>query len=605
MSSKSSGTSLGGGGGGGNTASTISSGGKNTASTSTSTGKNTAPASSLGGGANTFRGAGAGLGATIQPTPSKPIGALGDIEKTREATDIYNTKQTIEDLQNQYAIILEQKMYAEVLKNLVGREAKEFDDWAKSKGISLNQAKDIKDFIDLMTEGKYTTDDKLNGKIEKVLKYIPDIIGSLAKNEAIAPASKVIAGENPIVDEIKFTTEKIIAPTLKKVGELLEKRFGSEIGKKIGKSLITWGERLATLPSKVLEGIGPADIVLSVIDASLLAVDKATGNYRQQNHDFPSEVLGIPIVGQTIEILSSVRDLLDSAVGIPRDDQAIPELQERLQNDLWRPIISEYEGVMREFGKHESAFQKLAKNTETQALRSVVFEDVLPRIDTIAEEFGNNKKDMREFIMEDLGIDKSQTQLVRDINKMIDFKIGKITREELEASLKSTKVSVPEVKQVINGAEVRARVALDNVYTSQTLIRALEGSIQTKKDEIAELNRKIDNEYRFAEMGDPFGGFSIAFGGLPKASQRAIDGWRSQIQAKEREIQNLKDNQIPKVTGELEEMYADFENSLDEARALGVDLSFLEKSKNWDQALADIEDDTMFWNTVLPGGLFF
>jgi DNA repair exonuclease SbcCD ATPase subunit len=355
----------------------------------------------------------------------------------------------------------------------------------------------------------------------------------------------------------------------------------------------------------VLERVGLPDIILSVVDASLLAVDKATGNYRQQNHDFPSEVLGIPIVGQTIEILSSVRDLLDSAAGIPRDDEAIPMLQDQLENDLWRPIIAEYNGVMNEFGKHEKAFERLANATETQALRSVVFEDVVPRIETIAEEFGNNKKDMREFIMEDLGIDKSQTQLVKDINKIIDFQIGKISREDLEKSLTSTKVIVPEVQQVINGAEVRARVALDNVYSSQTLITALEGSIQSKKDEIAELNRKIDDEYRFAEMGDPFGGFGIAFGGMPKASQRAIDGWRAEIQAKEREIQDLKDNEIPKITNQLEEMYADFENALDEAQALGIDLSFLEKSKNWDKALADIEDDTMFWESVMPGGLFF
>lgn len=585
--------------GGGNTASSISKSTKNTAKPKSSS---TASSKSF----NTFHGSGSGLGSSVQPKKQAPLGSLTEAQETRNATDIYNTADTLTQLQNQYAIILEQKMYAEVLRNLVGRETKEFDDWASSKGIQLNQAEDIEDFIDLMEQGEYTSDEKLNKKIEKTLKYIPDIIGSLAKNDAIAPGAKIIAGENPIIDEIKFGVEKVIAPALKKVGALLEKRLGTEVGKKIGASLIEWGESLATLPTRVLERVGLPDIILSVVDASLLAVDKATGNYRQQNHDFPSEILGLPVVGQYIEILSTVRDLLDSAVGIPRDDEAIPMLQQRLERDLWRPIMAEYAGVMNEFGKHEKAFQKLAQATEQQALRSVVFKEVVPRIDTIAEEFGNNKKDMREFIMNDLGIDKSQTQLVKDINKIIDFQIGKISREDLEKALTSTKVVVPEVQQVINGAEVRVRVALDNVYSSQTLITALEGSIQAKKDEIAELNKKIDDEYRFADTVGDFGGFG-SFGGLglSNASKRAIAGWRAEIQAKEAEITDLKDNEIPKITNQLEAMYADFENSLEEAQALGIDLSFLEKSKNWDQALADMEDDTMFWETVLPGGMFF
>jgi len=101
---------------------------------------------------------------------------------------------------------------------LVGRESKEFKDWADSKGIEITQHESITDFISNMESGQFTSDDKLNGKIERVLKYIPDIVGSLAKSEAIAPGAKVIGGENPIVDEIKFGIEKVIAPTLKKGG---------------------------------------------------------------------------------------------------------------------------------------------------------------------------------------------------------------------------------------------------------------------------------------------------------------------------------------------------------------------------------------------------
>ena len=592
-----------------NTASSISKSSSNTSSSNTSS-KNTASSSSFGSSNNTFRGSGAGLGSTIQVSKSKPIGALGTLEDTRDAGDIYNTEQTLTDLQDQYSIILEQKMYAEVMRNLVGRESKEFQDWADSKDITLTQAEDITEFIDIMQEGEYTSDEKLNNKIEKVLRYIPDIVGSLTKNQAIAPGAKVVAGENPIVDEVKFAIEKVISPTLKKVGGLLEKRFGSEIGKQIGKSLTMWGEKLATLPSEILEGIGPADIVLSVVDASLLAIDKATGNYRQINHNIPDEVLGIPVVGQYIEILSSVRDLVDSAAGIPRDDEAIPQLHSRLQDDLWRPMITMYNNVMNEFGNQETAFQQLAQNTEIQAQRSLVYTDVLPRIENIAAEFGNSKKDMREFIMADLGIDKSQKQIIKDINKMIDFETGKITREQLEDTLTSTKVDVPEIRQIINGAEVKARVALDNVYTGQSFIKELETEIQTKKGKIKELRDKINNEARFLDMnGDnPFGAMVDWFkslGGEKSASARSIEGWTREIAANEAQIQSLRDNEIPRLTQELEEMYGEFEDSLAEAQELGVDLSFLERSKNWDQALADIEDDTMFWESVLPGGLFF
>lgn len=666
------------GGGGGNTASTISTGG-NTASSSTigggTNGSKNAP-SSFGERTATTYGAGAGLGGTIQPGGERPIGALGDVKETREADDIFDTEGTITRLQDQYAILLEQKMYAEVLRNLVGRESDLFDKWAKSKGITLTKHKGIQDFIDNMTAGNYTSDEKLNGKIEKLIKYIPDIIGSIAKNQAIAPASKVIAGENPVVDEVKFAIERVISPTLKKVGALLEKRFGSEIGKAIGKSLTTWGERLATLPSKVLERIGLPDIVLSVVDAGLLAIDKGTGNYRQQNHDFPPEVLGIPIVGQTIEILSSMRDLLDSAVGIPRDDEAIPELQQRLQNNLWLPAIAEYNKVMNEFGSKEAQFKTLADDTRKQALRSVVFEEVVPRLDEIAREFGNNEKDMREYLINELGItfdpkipttakasstlntlntqiSKKQKDLARaeqdltgmpegrarnfteakakklrteitelkakskqaeqtlqsamvndnqrflanDINEMIKFKFGKITRDQLEKGLKDTQVKVPEIEQVINGAEVRARVSLDNVYNSKNLLDMVDTGITSVQKQINDLNAKK------SLLGNVLTSSYARGNAKAKAYKqiRNIERRVKQLEAQKKDLEARK----PKIAQELEEMFGDLEDAIDMAEKEGIDVSFLEGSKDWEKALADIEDDTMFWESALPTGMFF
>jgi len=42
---------------------------------------------------------------------------------------------------------------------------------------------------------------------------------------------------------------------------------------------------------------------------------------------------------------------------------------------------------------------------------------------------------------------------------------------------------------------------------------------------------------------------------------------------------------------------------LDYAEAQGLDLGFVEASTNWDKALADIQDDTLFWNTGVMGDI--
>ena len=527
--------------------------------------------------------------------PGTPvIGALSD--RSGKSTP-FNVPQTLGELQTQFSTIIEQKLYASILANMVGREVKAFDDFAKRKKIKVNTPKDIADFINLFETGDFTTNSRTNQKIEKLLKYIPDIIGSLAKNEAIAPASKVIAGENPVVDEIKFATEKVIAPSLKKVGELMEKRLGSEIGKKIGASLIKWGERLATLPTKVLEGVGLPDIVLSVVDAGLLAIDQATGNYRQQTHYFPDAVFALPIVGQTIEILSSIRDLVDSAVGIPTDSQAIPKLYSRLQTDLWRPIISEYNKVMGEFSSKEKVFDDLRKKAEVLGNRAVLYDEVIPNIGEIAKEFGNDRKSIKNFISKELGIKKG-SQLEKDIDLYIDFEIGRISKEELDARLSQDKVDVPEVKQVISGAEVVVRQALDNVYSSQTLLTGIEDSIKSKEESIKKLQEQNRKDRLIVDA-------RIRMGFTPSRKLRDIRNRTALIDQTQQDIKNLKD-EIPKVTAQIKELHKTFEDRLAEAEDLGVDLTFLKKSANWDKALADIEDDTFFWNTFSEafGGTF-
>ena len=667
-------------------ASTIASSGSTTSNTATSntatsTASSNTASSSIGSLGNVFRGSGAGLGSTIQTTKTPPIGSLGSIDEDFKGTDIFDSVNTLDKLQDQYAVILEQKMMAQVLQALVGRESKEFKDWADSKGIEITQHESITDFISNMEAGQFTSDDKLNGKIERVLKYIPDIVGSLAKSEAIAPGAKVIGGENPIVDEIKFGIEKVIAPTLKKVGTLLEKRLGSEVGKKIGKQLVVWAEKLKTLPSKTLEAIGPADIILSVVDASLLAIDQATGNYRQQNHDVPSEVLGIPIIGQYIDILGSARDLLDSAGGIPRDDEAIPILQKRLEDNLWKPSIEQYGTIMKELGSHEQAFQELSKVVDKQVSRSVIYKELLPRLNTIAEEFGNNQADMKAYIRKEFGIDfnpsikpndfyvknlttistnlskqekallnvendiigmpegrmknirinqqkdlkakvadlrkqkttlekdvtrskENDTQrfLINDIDKMIQYQLGRVSKADLDKGFVDDKVSIPEIKQTVNGGEVIARVALDNVYSAQDLIRKASNTIKTLDREINDFDNQINKI--LSGRTSIFGRQAVTRALRPseKAKISELNGKMAKVRI---EKMQLETKTIPTITSQLEDMYGEFEDALDNAREMGVDTQFLEKSKNWDKALSDIEDDTMFWEEILPGGLFF
>lgn len=155
----------------------------------------------------------------------------------------------------------------------------------------------MEDFLDLITEGKVSNDEVVNDKFNKVLEYIPDIIGALTKNELIAPGAKVLEGKNPVVDEAKFVIEKVVAPTLKRLAGQVEKRIGGNVGKQLAEGMLKWGRSLETLPSKALSIIGPADIATSVLDLVLTSIDKATGNYRKINHQLDDKVLGIPVLG--------------------------------------------------------------------------------------------------------------------------------------------------------------------------------------------------------------------------------------------------------------------------------------------------------------------
>lgn len=655
---------------GGNTASGNSSIGGNTsssASASSSTGSTAKSSSSIGGQVKmTSRSY-----TSIQPSTKTRVARLDNFEE-KPVRELFDAQGTIDKLTEEYAVLLEQKMYAELMASMVANETEEFEEWAKSKNVSLTEVKDIEDFLEIMDTKQFTNDEDLNAKIEKVMDYIPDIIGSLAKNEALAPGIKVLQGQNPVIDEAKFTIEKVISPTLKKLGGFLEKRFAGETGKAIAKSLTTWGERLATLPTKILEGIGVYDLASSVLDASLLAIDKATGSYRQRNHDFPEEVLGIPVIGQGISILSSVRDLIDTAVGIPNDEQAINQIRDDLVENLWKPSINEHQKVMREIASQEANFEQLANKIEKQQARTNLYKAVGGRINEIASMFGNNKDDMRDFILGGIGvkydptlpstgeiqtrIDKAESDLasakndysywketyedlvnsyarptlyanaknrmenaekrvnqltaeiprleadlvnvkenskfetiVNDVNSMIDYELGRITENDLETALVDKEIVVPEMKQIINGMEIQARVSLDNVYSGQALVLQLQEGVKEIDDTIYNTNRQLDLYQHLITNGNP-------------EKRNEYRQKVSELQSQRRELTDRKEklvNQdIPEAISQFEELVGEYQEILEEAEKENVDLGFTEASVNWEKSLDNLEDDFFFWNTM-------
>lgn len=587
---------------GGNTASTGSSTGGRTASTGSSTGGRVAKTGSSTGSSqpSVQRGIAPSTKSIGQEVRSirreTPVGSLVPLlNPDGTADDLYNHDELVNNLNEQYATLIEQKMYAQLLRTMVSKENREFQEWAKSKNINLNTPSSILKFVQTLETGEFTDDAKLNGKVKKVLDFVPDIIGALAKNEAIAPGAKIIKGENPIVDETKFAIEKVIGPTLKKVGTLLEKRLGSELGKKVGKSLINWGEKLITLPTKVLEAIGPADVVASIVDAGLLAIDKATGNYRQINHDLPEEVLSIPVIGPTLEIFSSVRDLIDSAAGIPRDDQAISQMYNNLLTNLWNPAKAQYNDLMKEIANTEGDFAKLAKEAETQSLSNVVYTSLVPAIGLIARQLGNNRKEILKAVYREYGIDKDIPAGVKQtINDIVDAELGRMTPEQLREKMerRDIKDDVPVINAIINGLEVKGRVALDNVYSAETALRTLEDSLPILKQQADEARAE-----------------SLRIQGL-KIKQTARGSIRVPLSSKNRkklkqaqelerklrdQIADIENNKLPAFGQKLDVMMNELNNTLDVMDAEGLDTSFIRKSKNWDQMLADAEDDRLFW----------
>lgn len=315
----------------------------------------------------------------------------------------FDAKTELDNVSKMYEDIITQKLYADFIANMIGHEKENYEKWAESLNLKPTEIQDLGDFIDMIDEGNYTNNEALNGKIVKVLEYIPDIMQSLLKAEGLAPAIKIMEGKNPVVDEVKFTIEKVISPLLKKVGANLEKKFTGETGKQIAKMMVDWGEKLATLPSKVLEKIGPYDIVASVVDLGLLAIDQATGNYRARNHELPDELLGIPVIGSVASGLMSIRDLLDTALGVPTNEEGVKIIRDNLYNNLWKPSMEEYYDVMNELAGKEEELERAKIKIEKQLEKEKVNLRVQETLPEAIKLYGqNNKKGIINFYLREV-----------------------------------------------------------------------------------------------------------------------------------------------------------------------------------------------------------
>lgn len=182
-------------------------------------------------------------------------------------------------LSDLYANIMYQKLTAEMLRNMVASENEEFQNWAGSlDNVELANITNLDNFLATLDSGEFTNDPTVNAKLQKVLSYVPDILETLTKKEGLGLGIKLAEGESPVIDYAKYSIEKVIAPAMEKLGNLLASRFSTGAGKNIAEALVEWGGKLKTLPSRILSSIGVYDIAASALDAILIAVDKATGN---------------------------------------------------------------------------------------------------------------------------------------------------------------------------------------------------------------------------------------------------------------------------------------------------------------------------------------
>lgn len=605
----------------------------------------------------------------ISQTPAGyvPTPQLAELEKNAPRVS-FNVQEETEKIIDIYEKIITQKMYAELVANMIGHEKEAFEEWAESLNIKPTEIRDLEDFIGMMATNSYSTDPLLNDKITKVLEYIPDIIQSLTKAEGVAPAIKVLEGKNPIVDEAKFTIEKIVSPLIKRIGTSLEKRFTGETGKQIARLMVDWGEKLATLPSKILERIGPYDIMASVLDLGLLAVDQATGNYRSRNHDLPEELLSIPVIGSVSSALMSVRDLLDTALGVPTNKEGVDIIQKQLYDNLWNPSMAEYREVIKEIGGKEQELKNASEKLKQQVARDEINLEVQATMEDAIDLFEGDKKAIEAFYNKELGlnfndnlptkaeaqsqydtekkklddlkatlkdfedryaetqfgrpiqslfeevkryrelvnkqqavVNSKQTllnqatendknrQKIEDIRTIIDLYMEEMTLEEAERELIDIQ-ELTDVEEVINPIEIQGRTILENLFTMGEQLRIANGAISSLEKQIRDYDAEIYEASVILRMRD------VPYDTLILAQNVKKEAERKKPLAEEA-LRELEAS-LPEMEEQTGIYQDELEALIEFADEEGIDLSFLEQSTNFDEALSAIQDDSKIWEKI-------
>jgi hypothetical protein len=603
------------------------------------------------------------------PTGFVPTPELEELQK--EAPKVsFDSEAELNLIMDVYEAVITQKMYADLVANMIGHEKEAFQDWAKSLNITPTEIRDLEDFIAMMATNQYSTSQELNSKITKVLEYLPDIVQSLAKAEGLAPSIKLLEGKNPVVDEGKYVIEKVIAPLMKKIGTSLESRLTGQTGRQIAKLMIDWGEKLATLPTKILQRIGPYDIMASVADLALLAIDQATGNYRERNHQLPDEVLGIPVIGSVASAIMSVRDLLDTALGVPTNEEGVNILQKQLYDNLWNPSMQEYQKVMQEIAGKENELKQASEKIKRQIAREEINQQVQATMKDAIDYFEGNKNDIQAFYNDKLKINfneklpttqeaqqqltteqnklnqlkasladfenryaetqfgrpiqslfqevlryrelvkkqqdvvnSKQTQLnqskendkqrdkFEDIKTIIDLYLEEISIEEAENKLIDI-AEVEEVEEIINPIEIQGRTILENLFTMGEQLRIANSAIDSLEKQIADYERQIYESSVIMSMPSR----EVPYDTLMMA-KRVRDNAEAKLPEARKALSDLE-AQLPSMEQQTEVFQDELEDLINYADEQGIDLSFLEQSVNFDEALNTIQDDSSVWENI-------
>lgn len=188
----------------------------------------------------------------------------------------------------------------------------------------------------------------------------------------------------------------MIAPALKRLSSLVESRFSSEMGKQVAEALGKAATTLEGLPSKVLGVIGPIDVATSILDLGLAIAAKASGSYRESHHNLPDWLKSTPIIGGIASSAQSIRDLIDTAAGIPTNKEGAEKIRETLYNDLWKPMMDEYGDIVNNIAEKSDEVSAYREQMDSQMKRLPVQEEVAATIDGVVDLLGRDVEAIKD-----------------------------------------------------------------------------------------------------------------------------------------------------------------------------------------------------------------